>query len=139
MNKPSRYFVTRSIDNAILGKDGRWMKQFSNAADIKFYSTVGRATKYGFAKIPESMYKPELGNTESIGTAHAVFHDETVNICGHIHDSNGYRVCHRGTSNPIEIDTSPKPNAGALRAVLAKNNVRPTYAEAIVRFCHPEG
>lgn len=138
MNKPTRYFVTRSIDNAILGKDGRWMKQFAHAGDIKFYSTVGRAAKYGFAKIPASMYRPELGNMESIGTAHAVYHDESVNICGHIHDANGKRVCHRGTANPIEIDTESMSRPEALRAVLAKNNVRPTYADAIVRYCHPE-
>ena len=134
MNKPSRYFVTRSIDGAILGKDGRWMKQFAHAGDIKFYSSVGRATKHGFDKIPESMHKPELGNMHSVGTAHAVYHDESVNVCGHIIGPNGKRVMNRGTNNHLEIDTETiTPEALWVHLVL--HNVRPTYADAIVKHC----
>jgi hypothetical protein len=95
MSKSTRYFVTRSIDNAILGKDGRWVRLFADVGDIKFYASCARATKYGFAKIPASMYKTEPGNMESIGTAHAVYRDESVNICGQIHDANGNSVRRR--------------------------------------------
>lgn len=137
-NKP-HYFVTRSIDNAILGKDGRWMKQFADAGDIKFYSSIGRAQKFGIGRIPGSMYKDELGNTRSIGTCHAVYPDETVNIVGHVHDADGKRICHRGTANPIEVDTASMSKPEALMAALLKNNVRPAYANTIVKYCHPEG
>lgn len=92
MTKKPHYFVTRAIDNAILGKDGGWMKQFANAGDIKFYSSCGRAQKFGLGRIPESMYKDEPGSTQSIGTCHAVYLGETVNIVGQIYVVDGN--CH---------------------------------------------
>lgn len=79
-----RHFVTRAIDDAILGKNGKWYKMFSDVGDIKFFKRMSNAQKYGLGKIPESMHKPELGNMYSIGTVHTVGEGESVNVCGQI-------------------------------------------------------
>lgn len=87
-NNPStKWFVTRAIDGRILGRDGLWRKQFASVNDIKFYSTCGRATRYGFSKISE--YRPTLGNMFEVGQARAVHQNETVDVCGRIHDQDG--------------------------------------------------
>jgi hypothetical protein len=79
-----RYFVKRAIDDAILGKNNKWYKMFSDVHDIKLFKRLSNAQKYGLGKIPESMYKPELGNMASIGTVVSVRDGETVNICGQV-------------------------------------------------------
>ena len=77
-------FVTRSIDGAILGTDGKWHKAFAEVGDIKFFKRISNAQKYGLGKIPESMYKSELGNMYSIGTVHTVNEGESVNVFGQV-------------------------------------------------------
>ena len=79
-----RYFVKRAIDDAILGKNNKWYKMFSDVHDIKLFKRLSNAQKYGFGKIPESMHKPELGNMYSIGTVKTVREGESVNICGQV-------------------------------------------------------
>jgi hypothetical protein len=79
-----QHFVQRAIDGAILGKNGKWYKMFSDARDIKFFKRLSNAQKYGLGKIPESMHKPELGNMYSIGTVKTVREGESVNICGQV-------------------------------------------------------
>jgi hypothetical protein len=79
-----KHFVERAIDGAILGKNGRWYKMFSDVGDIKLFKRMSNAQKYGLDKIPESMHKPELGNMFSIGTVHTLRDGDEVNICGQI-------------------------------------------------------
>ena len=90
------WFVTRSKDGAILGTDGRWMKQFSHVGDIKFYSTCGRAQRFGLGRVSESDYADSCGNLQSIGMCHSVYPGESVDICGRIFGSDGKQLSHRG-------------------------------------------
>ena len=71
------YFVTRAIDDAVLGRDGNWHKMFADVGEVKFFKRISNAQKYGIGNIKESMYRPELGNMHSIGTVHAVREGET--------------------------------------------------------------
>ena len=79
-----RFFVTRAIDGATLGRDGRWCNVFSDVNDIKFFKRLSNAQKHGLGKIPEALYKPEQGNMFSIGTVKTVRKGESVDIFGHI-------------------------------------------------------
>jgi len=79
-----RYFVRRSIDGAILGKNGRWYTMFSHAGDIKFYSRLHNAQKYGLGRIPRSLHKHEFGNLYSAGTVVTLYDGDSVNVCGQV-------------------------------------------------------
>jgi hypothetical protein len=79
-----RYFVRRSIDGAILAKNGGWYKTFGDVGDVKLYKTLRNAQKYGSGRIPDRMYRQELGNLQSIGTVVTVRDGQTVDVCGNV-------------------------------------------------------
>ena len=76
------HYVTRSIDNAILARNGRWYVSLADASDIKLYKSLANAQRHGLGKIPSSMYKDELGNMQSIGTVHTIREGYAVNRLG---------------------------------------------------------
>tara|TARA_R100000808_G_C2143105_1_gene150869 strand:+ start:2077 stop:2325 length:249 start_codon:yes stop_codon:yes gene_type:complete len=76
------HYVTRAIDGAILAKDGKWYLSLADAGDIKIFKRLSNAERHGLGRIPQSMYKQELGNMSAIGTVHTIREGYAVNRVG---------------------------------------------------------
>lgn len=75
--RKAEWFVRRASDNRILCTDGLWRYNAGCVDSIKFYSSSGRALRYGL-KAYDGCWEG------SDGTAYAVYHGDSVNCCGQI-------------------------------------------------------
>lgn len=88
----AKWFVRRSLDDAILGTDGRWYKKLADVGDIKLYSSCGRAQKYGITRIGRHRQVHVGGNSYLVGSCHAVYSEQSLDCCGNIYDADGRMV-----------------------------------------------
>jgi hypothetical protein len=88
----AKWFVRRSLDDAILGTDGRWYKKLADVGDIKLYSSCGRAQKYGITRIGRHRQVHAGGNSYLVGSCHAVYSEQSLDCCGNIYDADGKMV-----------------------------------------------
>lgn len=80
------WFVRRASDDRIKCIDGKWRGSVS-IGDIKFYSSAGRAMRYGLAGC-RAVASVAGGSLVSKGSAHAVYPGESVDREGRIYDEN---------------------------------------------------
>ena len=90
--RKAKWFVRRSLDDAILGTDGRWYKKLADVGDIKLYSSCGRAQKYGITRIGRRMQVHAGGDLYSVGSCHAVYSEQSLDCCGNIYDADGRMI-----------------------------------------------
>ena len=75
--KRAVWFVRRGSDNRILGVDGKWYDWCGYIERIKFYTSSGRALKYGLR-----------GRID--GTAFAVYNNDSIDCNGCINGKATY-------------------------------------------------
>jgi len=112
--RKAKWFVRRPSDNAMLGRNGKWYTMFAGVEDIKFYSSSGRAHKYGLENKP--------------GTAFAVYPDDVVDVVGNIHTPNG-------TCKPTYFGQQSSPTITAIKATIENMDcVDSSDLQAVVDF-----
>lgn len=68
MKRKAKWFVKRASDDRMLCVDGLWRSYVAGIEDIKFYTSIGRAHKYGLK--------------HQDGTAYAVYDGDEVDRDG---------------------------------------------------------